>query len=803
MLKNYFKLMIRTLYRDKWYSATYIVGLAIGMCVALLLSIYVFHELSFDKFHKDYSSIYRIHNHFSREGLEEERLPCTLYNSGESIAEKVPEVESVLRIMFWDTGDFSIDNQTRESKSIIYTDSIFFRMFNFPIVKGNAVNPLAEPNSIVITEKIAHEWFGDEDPIGKSIRISTIEVDTIARRLYSVPKTLTVNAVAANVPKNSHIEFEVVTSFKSMSERFLRGQGQDFFTYVKLTSPLTESLKSSIGNLNAFEIEKGFGKNRPAELTRTVFIPLHKIHLHANYPYDRAITSSHSFVLTLGVVAGLVLLIASINFINLTTARANKRKREVGIRKVVGSLRKQIVVQFIGESVLSAFFALVFALIFLELLLNPFNNLLKTELSYSNINNIPFLLGVLGITILIGVFGGLYPSFYVSSFKPIAILKGLTHHGAKKSFAKTTLIIFQFGMSSLLVFGLIVITSQMKFVREKDLGFKKENVVLFFGITSQIAKSYNTIVNDLKSMPNVHSVSAAHSYPGAGLSGMNLRLEEADASQAFSIKENRVHDYYIETLGMQIVEGRDFIPNQQTDDDSYIINQTAARMLGIENPVGARVIMWRRPGTIIGVVKDYHFASLRDNIEPLIISRYNKGIGNISVRIDAKNKRETVKQISDHLAEYDHNYNLRYEFLEDNIDNLYGSEKRTFKLILSASLIAIFLSMVGLYALSSYTLENRKKEVSIRKILGASIQTIYGLLTLDSTKFVLIANLIALPIGWYFAKDWLNNFAFRVDIEPWVFIVTILSTYIVALLTIIWQIVKTSNTNPVEALRYE
>lgn len=803
MLRSYFTLMFRTLYRDKWYSATYIIGLAIGMCVALLLSIYVLHEFSFDRFHNDYSNIYRIHNHFSREGLEEERLPTTLYNTGDGIAEKIPEVESVVRIMFWRTGDFILNNQPRESRSIIYTDSTFFNMFNFPIVKGNVINPLSEPNRIVITEKIAYEWFGDEDPIGKSIQITTIELDTLARRLYSVPITLTINAVAADVPKNSHLDFDVVTSFKSMSEPFLRGQGQDFFTYVKLISPLTESLRERICNVNAFEIEKGFGKNRPSESTRTVFIPLHKIHLKANYPYDRAITSSYSFVITLGVVAGLVLLIASINFINLSTARANKRKREVGIRKVVGSLRKQIVVQFIGESVLSAFFSLMVAFLIMELLLSPFNSLLRTELSYSNIINIPFLLGMLGVTILIGVLGGLYPSIYVSSFKPIAILKGLSDQGSKKSFAKSALMVFQFGMASLLVFGLIVITNQMKFIREKDLGFEKENVVLFFGVTSQMARSYNAIANELKSIPNVHSVSAAHSYPGAGLSGMNLRLEETDASLAFSIKENRVHDYYIETLGMQIVEGRDFVPNQQTDDDSYIINETAAKMLGLENPIGARVIMWRRPGTIIGVVKDYHIASLRENIEPLIISRYNKGIGNITVRIDANNRSETVKQISELFLKHDPNYNPRYEFLEDNIENLYGSEKRTFKLILAASFIAIFLSMVGLYALSSYSLENRKKEVSIRKILGASIHTIYGLLTLDSTKFVLIANFIALPVGWYFAKGWLNNFAFRVDIEPWMFIVTVLSTFTIALLTIVWQVVKTSKTNPVEALRYE
>jgi ABC-type antimicrobial peptide transport system permease subunit len=284
---------------------------------------------------------------------------------------------------------------------------------------------------------------------------------------------------------------------------------------------------------------------------------------------------------------------------------------------------------------------------------------------------------------------------------------------------------------------------------------------------------------------------------------MNLALEGTDPSKAFSVKEHRVQDYYLETMQMQLVEGRDFRPDAVADNDGYIINETAAKMLGVENPVGERVMMWKRPGKIIGVIKNYHFASLRNNIEPLVISRYNPRMGNLTIRVDETNKAQTVEQIISIIKKHEPNYNPSYSYLEDILAKQYGSEERTFKLIMSASLIALILSMIGLYALSAYSLANRTKELGVRKILGASLSTLLKLLLADTTKWVLLASIIALPAGWYFAKDWLADFAFRIDIEPWVFISTILITYTIALLTVAGQVLHAARTNPVETLRYE
>jgi putative ABC transport system permease protein len=343
----------------------------------------------------------------------------------------------------------------------------------------------------------------------------------------------------------------------------------------------------------------------------------------------------------------------------------------------------------------------------------------------------------------------------------------------------------------------------MNFMKNKDLGFDQENIILFFGISENLNKSYKAIQEEINSIPNVISISAAQSFPSAGLSGMNLSLEGSDPSTAFSVKENRIQDNYIKTLGMQIVQGRDFIPDAPADDEGYIINETAARMLGLPNPIDARVMMWRRPGKIIGVVKDYHLTSLRDDIAPLIISRYNPSINNITVKIEEFNKAETINQITSVLQKYDPNYNPHYRYLKDFLLAQYGSEERTFKLILSASILALILSMVGLYALSSYSIANRTKELGIRKILGASLSTLLNLLLTDSTKWVLVANIVALPVGWYFSRKWLNDFTYRIELTPWIFFTAILVTFTIAVLTIAWQIIRAARANPIETLRYE
>ncbi|HPF94181.1 MAG TPA: hypothetical protein PLV65_09590, partial [Tenuifilaceae bacterium] len=338
---------------------------------------------------------------------------------------------------------------------------------------------------------------------------------------------------------------------------------------------------------------------------------------------------------------------------------------------------------------------------------------------------------------------------------------------------------------------------------KKDLGFEKEDVIIFSNLTESIIGSYSTIRQELLTNPSIESVSGAQSLPGGGLSGMNLYLEGADPSTAFSIKENRIQDYYIETLMMKIVEGRDFIPNSVVDNDSYIINQSAAKMLGVSNPIGKKVVMWQRPGTIIGVVKDYHLKSLRDEIEPLIISRYNPRMHNFTIRLTENSNKQTVEWIENTLKKHDPNYKSSNYYLSDFLMMQYRSEKQTYKLILSASILAIIISIVGLYALSAFAIARRTKEIGIRKILGSSVSKIATVLIADTTKWVMIANIIAIPVAYFLANEWLNGFAYRISIEVWIPVATIATTFTIALLTIVWQAIKASHVNPIVSLRYE
>ncbi|MDX9846328.1 MAG: ABC transporter permease [Tenuifilaceae bacterium] len=804
MLRNYLKTALRAMYRDKWYSIVNIGGLAIGMCVALLLTIYVKFELSFDKFHNDYHRVYRLHNHFSREGLEEQKLAATLLDVGENILEEITEVEAMSRIFYMSTGTVNVSGQLHKTSSIIYTDTSFFSIFSFPMKMGKKVNPIAEPGSIVITEKIANIWFGDENPIGQSVTFGTVDFDTLTSSFIRIQQPFTVAAVLADIPKNSHLTFDVITSFNSVPRNFIASQGLDFKTFVKLYNPITPEVSEKIGAVNANTIEQAFGSfGRESANTQTRLMPLHKIHLNAKYPYDEAITSSKVFVYTLGIIAILVLGIASINFVNLTTARADTRKREVGVRKAVGSSRRHLIIQFIGESIMASMLALMMSFALTELLITPFNNLLGTSLVIEYWENQFFFAIIILFAIVVGAIGGAYPAIYISSFKPISILRSISDNGKSSPILKSILVVFQFGMAALLIFGLIVINLQVRFMNSKDLGFDKENVVVFFGITEKLSNSYHTIRDEILSNPNVIQLSGAQHLPGSTLAGMNLYTEGSDPSSAFSIKENRVQDYYLETLNMKIVEGRNFNPNSSADDDSYIINQSAARMLGVENPIGQRVVMWRRPGTIIGVVSDYHFASLRENIEPLIISRYNKRVTNLTIRINSHNRNETLSQIEETIKKYEPNYQSSFTFLDDYLARQYKDENRSFKLILSASILAIILSMVGLYALSAYAISRRTKELGVRKILGASVSNLSQLLLSDTTKWVLLANIIALPIGWFVANGWLSDFAYRIEIKPWVFAASAAITYLIALATIAWQVYRAANNNPVKALRYE
>jgi len=810
MLKNYLKIAFRNLRKHKGYSFLNLAGLALGMTCCLLIMLYVQDELSYDRFHPKAKRLYRVILD-AGVGGQFIKTAVTAAPMAATLVREAPEVETAAR--FWRGGRVLVgyENNRFYEENFLWADSSVFTVFGFPLLQGDARTALAQPNSVVLTSEIARKYFGAENPLGKILR-------------YDNRLDLKITGVLQDPPRNSHLRFDflgaMVTRSESQSPVWI---SNNYYTYILLREgaapqQLEAKFPALVKKHVAPQIERAIGKTFDEAVAAgakwTYFLqPVTSVYLHSkNLQYELGATSDIKYVYILGAIAVFILLIACINFMNLATARASKRAKEVGLRKVLGSERAQLIKQFLGESILLAFIAMLVALTLMELLLPNFNQLADKALSLNGDNGFMVLMTLLGVMLLAGVLAGLYPAFVLSAFQPVAVLKGALRGGAKSPWLRSTLVIAQFAISIVLLVSTGVVFEQLRFMREKNLGFQKEQIVLLPIETAAGQAQFETLRSELLRHPDVVSVAASSSVPGRVFGDNAHHPEGAPPEIVYSLQTLWVSFEYLSMMNIPLVAGRGFSENFPTDSTSaFVLNETAARHMGFEpeSAVGKRLTaLGGTPDqndtrTIIGVIQDFHFESLHLEIKPMVLSINPRRFSTISVRVRPENMSSTLGFLQEQWQAFEPGYPWRYSFLDDDFGRLFQREERLSQIFGVFTLLAIVIACLGLFGLASFVAEQRTKEIGVRKVLGATVQSVVMLLTKEFTKLVGLSFLIAAPIAYFAMKNWLQDFAYRTDMNPLLFLSAGALALIIAWLTVSYQALKAALTNPVEALRYE
>ena len=799
MLINYIKIALRNLKRHKGYTFINIAGLAIGMACCILIILYIYSELNYDRYHENADRIYRLGTNFDV-GKAHAKTAVSNHPICPTLSRDYPEVLNAARIRpYMQRTLVEYKEKQFFEEKIFYADNSVFDVFSFPMIRGDHKSALVTAYSLVITEDVAKKYFADEDPIGKILRLNN-------------DSDFTVTGIIKNVPPNSHFTFDMLCSFETLyqhnPEQRERWMG-DFnnYTYLLLQENYDfRELEQKFPPL----IDKHIGRIlKPLGGKVEFFLqPLTSIHLHSNLVGEISGNSDIAYIYIFAAIALFILLIACINFMNLSTARSAKRAKEVGIRKVLGSYRGQLIRQFLSESITYSFLAFFIALTLVQLALPLFRSLSGTTLNFQFAEISWLIPCLIGFVFLVGLVAGSYPAFFLSAFRPVRVLKGHSKAGTANSRFRSVLVVLQFAISIVLIAGTSVIMNQLHYMKERRLGFNKEHVVVLPIMEGSIMQSIETIKKELKSHNGVVSVAASSNVPGHGTSRQNaflpegFELNESQMMGAISIDHN-----FIPTFDMEVVAGRNFSPGFVTDSSkSVLINDTAAQEFGWDDPVGKTITELTGNGitkTVIGVVRDFHVESLHKKIEPLYIENEPSGFDYISIRIRPRNISGTMDFLRKKWKEFDSTGTFDYVFLDESFDSQYRAEERLSTIFSYFTLFAIFIACLGLFGLASFTAEQRTKEIGIRKVLGASVYGIVILLSKEFAKWVLIANIIAWPVAYYAMNKWLQDFAYRINMGVWIFILAGVLTLIIALLTVSYQAVKAALSNPVEALRYE
>ncbi len=788
MFKNYLKITLRNIGRNKAFSLINISGLAIGMACCILILLWIQDELSFDRFHRHANRLGRVIAEVEYSG--QRPWAVTEAPLAQALKEEYPDIVQSTRIQLGRNFRVRYGEKQFNETHNIFAEPVFFEMFTFPFLKGNPKTALRGKRSVVITEKMAQKYFGDDEPMGKILNFN----DRIDFQVTGVLK---------NIPKNSHLQFDFILLFN-----LLEDLGQDinnwgnfnFFTYVLLEK------KSSYDEVN--QKISGYLEAINPDTNAHLFIQLVKqIHLYSDFEYDvlAANNSDYKYIFIFSSIALFVLLIACINFMNLTTARSSNRAKEVAMRKVVGAYRKNIIRQFFGESILFSMIALGFAFAFVFFFLPVFNDLSDKQLVLDFTDNIAIPLGLIGIALFTGLLSGLYPSIYLSSFQPTKILKRVFGADPKSYAFRKVLVVAQFFLSVILIIGTTVVHNQIDYIKNRKLGFNKENL-LYIPLVGKIRQQYETVKNELLRNANILSVTASSNLPSFGRNWAtgNLDWEGKNPEETIHMQGVDVDYDFFKTFGMNMKEGRSFSRNFSLDENNgVILNETAINAMGLQSPVGKRLSIRNWQGTIIGVVQDYNFKSLHNKIEPLILVMVNRQLNYLFVRIKSQDISNTIKFLRNKWESYNLQYPFEYGFVDTLLDNLYKNEEIVKTLFNYFTFLAIFISCLGLFGLAFYLTEQRTKEIGIRKVLGASVSKIVSMLSKEFLKWVLIANILAWPVAYYFMDKWLQNFAYRTNLKIWMFLFSGVLALLIALLTVSYQAIKAARANPADSLRYE
>jgi putative ABC transport system permease protein len=792
MIKNYFKIALRKLYRHKGFTMLNISGLAIGMTAGFLVLLYVVFELSYDNMHSKTDSIYRVVANIDTPS-EKIEAGIAAWAVGPNIEKEFPEILKSTRIL---NEDFTIvkDGTKFVEEHVIAVDSAFFEIFDFELIKGDKSQVLKRPNNLVISETMVTKYFDSDDPIGQNMVIEGFDNPAI------------VTGVMKDIPENSHLQADIVISMITYtappSNRDEQWDNYDPSIYI-LTANSTnpKNLEAKFPN---FLEERTGDEMRESKMFVTLFLePFKDVYLKSDR--GSSISGSINNVYVFSIIGIFILLIASINFINLATARSVERAKEVGIRKVIGADKNQLAFQFIGESIIICTIAFFVAVGLTALGLPYFNDLAGKTVSTGVFAEPINVLYLFLLALVIGAIAGIYPAIVLSSFKPISVLKGGFSTGTKGILLRKSLVVVQFTISIALIIGTIVIYNQMRFMQNQDLGFNKEHTIV---IPTEIGNNQKALKTSFSQIPGVKGTSLTSSVPGSGNSAAYSEIENQQGDlQIANLDLYFVNEDYIEQLGMDIIAGRGFSRNFVSDSSqAMIINEKAVSLLGYSNAqdaIGAKYQQWGSNGEVIGVVKDFNFKSLQDEISPLTMRLDPTETNIITVKIDAANTAQTIASIESAWQSMMPGDPLEYYFLDDLFNNQYRSEEQFEGLFMSFALLAIFISCLGLLGLTAYSTIQRKREIGIRKIVGASVSSIVNLLSKEFIKLVGIAFVISAPIAWYLMHGWLEDFAYKIDIKWWMFVVAGLGSMVIALATVSFQAIKAATSNPVESLKTE
>ncbi|HTI61825.1 ABC transporter permease [Mucilaginibacter sp.] len=807
MIRNYIKTAFRNLLKNKGFTAINVLGLALGLATCLLIVFYVFDELNYDKFNLKADRIYRINNEIKFGGNESASADVPAPTAA-ALKADFPEIEQVVR--FRDRGGNPVKKGTQniQENRMVFADPAVFDVFTLPMIGGDPKTALKEPRTVVITEEIARKYFNTPNAVGKVLTFN----DT---SLYKV------TGVIKNIPSQSHFHFDFFISMAGLPESKENAWfSNNFKTYLllrpganihTLQAKLNEFMHKHAGPQLQDILHLTFAKfEQSGNYYRFSLTPLAKIHLQSNIRDEFEANGSIQTVYIFIAIAVLILLIACVNFMNLSTARSSNRAKEVGVRKVLGSARKYLIAQFLTESIMVTLVGAVIAVFTAWALLGLFNNLAGKELAITPGILLWLLPSLLVFIIVIGCLAGSYPAIYLSSFQPIQVLKGKLAAGFKNSVLRNVLVVGQFVISIGLIIGTLVIYNQLKYIENKDIGFNREHVMTVWD-TWTLGDKAKTFKQEIKQLAGVQNVSMTGFLPTGGSDNNSSVFKDPVLDQKRAILSSIwfVDEDYIPTMGMKMVAGRNFSTQMSTDTTAIIINESAAKLLAFSNPLDQKLYVPQdnmakimKPYHIVGIVKDFNFKSLRENVTPMILFN-SEDRGALNIRIKSSDIKALQEQIKNKWTAFSPNHAFNFSFMDQDFDKMYRAEQRQGQIAVSFTSLAIVIACLGLFGLAAYAAEQRTKEIGIRKVLGANVSNIVSMLSKDFIALVLIAILVAVPIAWYFMHQWLQGFAYHQNVQWWIIAVAGSGAILIAFVTISFQSIKAALTNPVKSLRSE
>ncbi|MEO6314020.1 MAG: ABC transporter permease [Chitinophagaceae bacterium] len=789
MIKNYFKIALRNIVRHKAYAAINISGLAIGMASSILILLWVQHELSFDRFHANAKELYRITcsaGDFNA-AVNPAGMPAGL-------KAELPQIKSFLRLSHPNTNMLETGNRKFTEEKTFYADSNFLAFFSFPLLEGNPATAMQRPDAVLLTADMATKYFGKQDAMGKTLRKNNGDY-------------VTVTGVLANVPANSHLQFDFIFPMSAIAQQDNDLKNNtwanfNFYSYVQLEKNFVPSPAAML-QLDQ-QMARIYKKHQPDGVKALFHLqPLTSIHLYSNLQVDLPGHGNAQYVNIFFMVAIFILVVACINFMNLATARSARRAKEVGLRKVVGALRGQLIGQFLGEALFISFFALAVAILLVVLCLPLFNSMAGKDLTINLLDG-KILLSLSGIALATGLLSGSYPALFLSGFTPVKVLKGNIKSMGGNLLFRNALVVTQFVVSIVLLAGTVVIYNQLKFIKNRNPGFAKENL-LYMPMTGEFWGKQQALKTALQENPLTSDFAITSELPVNITSGnTDIVWEGKDPRAQIVIPSLEVSEHFIDVFQMKLLAGRGFSTDFTADSNNYLLNEKAVGMMGMQvsNAVGKPLSFNGKQGTIIGIVKDFNFKPIQRGIEPLVL-RLNKWGGTVMIRTTPGNTEATIKVLSAISARLNPAYPFSYNFLDQDLANLYKGEQQMGKIFNLFAVLAILISCLGLYGLSAFMAQQRTKEIGVRKVLGASTFNIVYLLSNGFTRLILLATAIAVPLSWFAISRWLNSFAYHINLSWIIFVCASLAALLIAWITVSYESIKAAVANPSKSLRSE